>query len=199
MFFCHNLFKDELRGFSMKVMTLMLVGMFVLALGFVGAESYVYEDEDIVCAVGDDDVTCEYVEAEAGTFGTMCNDCYPVKTIVKGIVFDEASGVGIVGANVEIICDHDGALTTMYTQSLIGGFYVVKFDDSDCTIGDFVTVNAEKDGLVGTGGPKEVKDKILDCWNVVCICVPMVPEFGLVIGMLTALSAVGIFFVVRKE
>jgi hypothetical protein len=195
----HNLFKDELRRVFMKIMTFVFAGMFLLALGFVSAESYVYEDEDVVCVVGDDDVSCEYVEAESGTFSTSCTDCYPVKTIVKGMVFDEASGVGIIGANVEIICDHDGALTTMYTQSLFGGFYVVKFDDADCTLGDFVTVNAEKDGLVGTGGPKEIKDKILDCWNVVCICVPMVPEFGFVIGMLTALSAVGIFFVVRKE
>ena len=182
-----------------NVMALMFVGILVLAFGFASAESYVYKDEDVVCAVGDDDVTCEYVKPEAGTFGTMCNDCYPVKTIVKGIVFDEASNLGIVGASVEVICDHEGRLTTAYTQSLFGGFYIVKFDDADCTIGDFVTVNAEKDGLLGSGGPKEVKDKIFDCWNIICICVPMVPEFGVVIGMLTALSAVGIFFVVRRD
>jgi hypothetical protein len=198
VFFRHNLFKGELLDFSMKLMTLMFVGMFVLALGFVSAESYVYGDEDVVCVVGDDSLSCEEIVPKADSFSTSCIGCDD-RTMIIGKTYDQDSGDPIVGANIEVICDQDGTLTTKYTQSLANGFYVVKFEAEECTIGDFVVVNAEKDGLVGHEGPREVEDRCMYDWIVLCICVPMVPEFGVVVGMLTALSAVGIFFVVRKE
>jgi hypothetical protein len=35
--------------------------------------------------------------------------------------------------------------------------------------------------------------------DVACVNVPLVPEFGAIVGVLTALGALGVFFVVRRK
>ena len=140
-------------------------------------------------------------------------------TIVGGQITD-SSGFPVQYANVEVICNG----TPKYTQSGIytleefkamaksapelrdyfdgqnvdiSGIYVVSFTSTECGINDKVTVNAVKDDVHGSMDGT-VADSV--CWyNFAIINVPLVPEFGVVVGMLTMISAIGIFFVVRKD
>ena len=182
---------------KLLLLTLLLVSVF--SLSFISAGEVVYQDEDVICVAEKDDVVCNYVEAKAatGAFSIACHGCNK-KTVVSGRLYDEATGEGVNNATVKITCDN-GALKTKTTTSFWNGFYIVKFDDSKCTVGDTVTVQAEKDGQTGIGGPETVTDKIHSCWDFVIMNIPMVPEFGAVIGMLTMISALGVFFIVRKE
>jgi len=120
-------------------------------------------------------------------------------TYVAGTITSEGSPVD--GAAVEVTCNGHVNSTT----SASDGSYSVSFSSEDCTNGNDVSVSASKDSLSGTNGDVEwyTEDTQIGCLqmivNVACADVPLIPEFGLVIGTLTAVSAIGVFFFVRRK
>lgn len=143
-------------------------------------------------------------------FVAACEDgdykCTPVKeTLVKGEVTYADSGDEVGKAFVNVTCYHDGEEYSRITKSLKygewKGWYFVYFPQSQCIEGDEVVVKATKGDLTG-----EVKGLVEDFITQKCfdldlarVDVPLVPEFGTVIAMLTALSALGVFFIVRRS
>ncbi len=143
-------------------------------------------------------------------FVAACEDgepsCVPVeKTLVKGEVTYADSGDEAARAIVEVTCFHDGEEYSRTTKTLKygewKGWYFVYFPQSQCVSGDEVVVKATKGDLIG-----EMKGIVEDFRTGKCfdldlarVDVPLVPEFGTVIAMLTALSALGVFFIVRRS
>lgn len=127
-------------------------------------------------------------------------------TLVGGIVYTDVNADGdydlgtdtpIDSANVDVACLHNNVTYHQYDISQSSGDYGVDFMISQCNIGDSLSVTATKGSLYGSE-PGQVNDSVLK-WNVGIVDVPMVPEFGIVVGSLTILSAVGIFFFVRRK
>ena len=126
------------------------------------------------------------------------------KTIVGGTIYDD-EGIVVEGADVTVSCEHTHG-THIGTYSIItnsseNGVYAVEFyedtsGEDNCVTDDEVTVYAEKGDMSGseTG---VVHDFGLTV-NLALINVT-VPEFGFFIGILTLLSAVGIFAFVRRQ
>lgn len=140
------------------------------------------------------------------------------RTIIAGKIYNVDYTDVIEGAKVEVTCgnDEDG-YNTLTMFSLPDGAYRVEFNSTNgfCLVDDSLSVYAEKDGLTGqkdgivkaagtcenTPGPdtENCLINVFDDVNVAVVNVPLVPEFGTVVGVLTILSAVGVFFVVRKR
>lgn len=119
-------------------------------------------------------------------------------TVVSGTIYQGDVTNGISDAEVTVSCNGYDETTT----SLSDGQYSVTFSASECDYQDDVTVIAEKDELVGTneGDVSMTYTFGYGCkLNVGVINVPLVPEFGLIAGALTMVSAVGIFFIVRRH
>ena len=123
-------------------------------------------------------------------------------TIVGGTIYQDVIENPTAGANVEIICNHSGVLSTKTTTSLGAGQYSIVFPCEQCIFGDEVIVNAQKDALSGTNEGEIDMSYNLPCGvklDVGIVNVPLVPEFGVVVGFLTMISAIGVFFVIRKK
>ena len=126
-------------------------------------------------------------------------DNRPNQTLVWGKVIDNANAKGIVGAYVHVECN-GYELERLSTHS---GYYAVFFAQEHCQLGDTVTVTSSYGDLYGvkTG----IIDQNLEQWFAVVdmdltrIDVPLVPEFGMIVGALTIVSAIGVFFVVRRD
>ena len=129
-------------------------------------------------------------------------------TFVMGTVYNDDYSSKIGGANITVACDHVGGvgegINYQYTTSASSGDqigdYQVSFPETGvgaCNGGDSVTVIAEKDGLTGSETETVVDDAILDM-DVAVINVT-VPEFGFLVGVLTLMGALGVFFVIRKD
>ena len=122
-------------------------------------------------------------------------------TYVSGTISDQSNGDPISGANVDITCN--GHLQSAISD--LNGGYSVQYPASECADGDDVSVSATYNGLSGNSDSVSwyTQNTQIGCLemivNVACVDVPLVPEFGFVIGTLTALSAIGIFFFVRKK
>ena len=116
-------------------------------------------------------------------------------TIVNGKIY-HAGDINdtIAGASVNVNCNGYSRNTT--SSSL--GSYGVTFCQNECTEGNLVTVYATSGGLYGSNSGV-VENGVINWLNVAVINVPLVPEFGLVVGLLTVLSAMVMFFVVRKH
>lgn len=117
------------------------------------------------------------------------------RTLINGkILYDGDIDNPVVNAFVNVTCNGNSVVT----NSSACGNYWVDFVPSECTNGDIVIVSATKDGLYGsrTG---IVEDSGISGLDIAVINVPLVPEFGFFVGMLTILSAVMVFFVVRKD
>lgn len=113
-------------------------------------------------------------------------------TRITGIVYDLNTLTAVEGVNVSIDCNSNVLDTT--SNSI--GQYTVIYDSSECTVGDTFDVSAEKNGLYGSNiGVVHDKENELDLGVA---NVPMVPEFTTIVGIMTLMAAVGIFFVVRK-
>ena len=120
------------------------------------------------------------------------------KTLVAGKIYNADYSDTVVGATVAVSCDNGIIVSVKNTTSQADGSYGVDFLEVDCEDGDTLSVYAEKDGMTGMEIGVINNDVFAD-WDLAIVNVPLVPEFGFVIGMLTILSAVGIFFVVRKD
>jgi hypothetical protein len=107
----------------------------------------------------------------------------------------------VLNANVEITCHGDSGDVVKNVSTGALGFYGAIFSQDDCREGDLVSVKAWKNDLSGLE-EGFVQYGFESCnlnLDVAFINVPLVPEFGVVVGLLTMISAVGIFFVVRKD
>ena len=129
------------------------------------------------------------------------------ETLIAGKIYNADYSDTVYNATVEVTCN--GNLET--TDSLSDGTYEVTYDESNCQSGDDLSVYAVCTGfqctetdsgnnIVGAntlGGT--IHDEVFHGYDLGIVNVPLVPEFGLIIGLLTILSAVGIFFFVRRE
>ena len=144
--------------------------------------------------------------------GNLCEDCDEHSTccgnysnagmtIIQGKVYEGELSNGIKGANVSITCYHEGNESTKNSVSWHNGKYLVFFQQSKCDYGDSLTVIAEKNELTGTNYGNVNLTSGTQCFelDVGVVNVPLIPEFGAVIGALTVLLAIGIFFFVRKN
>ncbi len=130
----------------------------------------------------------------------------PTKTVVAGKVYNADYSDTVSGANVNVTCTHNSSDTIIDTLidtlSLADGSYSVQFTADECALGDTIDVYGFKEGFgSGTGDGTKVNidmspsiDLALGVSNIV-----LIPEFGLVVGTLTILSALGVFFVIRRK
>ena len=117
------------------------------------------------------------------------------QTLIAGKIYNADFSDTIEEASVTIDCSGNIQSST----SLSDGAYSVTYDGEACNEGSSLTVSAVKGSLYGseTG---IIHDKALaGTWDLAVVNVPLVPEFGIIIGALTILSAMGIFFVVRRN
>ncbi len=115
-------------------------------------------------------------------------------THVAGIVYQNADIDDVVaGASVNVTCNSYSRNTT----SLSDGTYDAEFTCIECATGDTAYVSATSGSLYGSNSGI-VHDFGLTV-RIAVVPVPLVPEFGIFIGALTILSAVGVFFVIRKK
>jgi hypothetical protein len=114
----------------------------------------------------------------------------------------------VSGANVKVTCTHGDYENTLSNISNKKGSYTVEFNSEICTYEDVVTVDATDGSQYGrkiVTLAKECTGENEGCLydfgslNLAMIDVPLVPEFGVFAGALTLLSAVGIFFMVRRK
>jgi hypothetical protein len=120
------------------------------------------------------------------------------QTVVGGTIYQDIITNGVVGADVLVTCNG----TTIPTTSIANGAYSVNFDCSVCNYGDAVTVHASKDGLTGDNSGAVDMTWTIPCGiqlDVGIINVPLVPEFGAIVAVLTVMGALGTFFVVRRK
>ena len=137
---------------------------------------------------------------------------------LAGDVYIEGSAHDASGwsydADVSVSCLHNGSLYAKYdvTKDYLAGtvdeygnklgggqaHYVVYFDEDECGIGDSVNVLITKGNLAGQENFVLESEGTFRS-SIWLFEVPSVPEFGFFMGALTLLSAVGLFFVVRKD
>jgi len=120
-------------------------------------------------------------------------------TLIAGKIYDSpnfetANGVG--DANINVTCNSN----VLYTTSLSDGTYSVVFPIAQCPLNSNVTVFAEKNGISnsGAGIVHDYSNLIVDLYIGV-VNIALIPEFGVFVGALTLLSAVGVFFLVRRK
>lgn len=119
------------------------------------------------------------------------------KTIVNGQVRD-ASNNNVVGANVSISCNSNNVSTT--TDGV--GKYYYEFDGVDCPLGSLVSVQAVSGSESGSGSAnvQEIFNNGAVVINLALINITTaVPEFGLLMGLGTAISSAGAFLVMRRR
>lgn len=78
------------------------------------------------------------------------------------------------------------------------GSYAVSFLHSECSDGDLVIVYATKGDLSGENSGF-VENNLVPGLEIAIVNVPLVPEFGFFMGTLTLLSAMVVFFVIRRD
>jgi len=121
--------------------------------------------------------------------------------LVTGKIYDNDFTDEIADATVTVTCGESVQTTT----SLSDGAYKVIFTNSEtvanqvCDIEDSLAVDAVKGSLYGhkEGTIHDLYDAV--GFDLSVVNVPLVPEFSFFAGTLTILSAVGIFFFVRKK
>ena len=110
-------------------------------------------------------------------------------------------------ATVEINCTHGSETSSVTMQSNEIGVYSALFNTADCDINDTVFISAVKGDLSGstniTINTYIYQDAripmALEGGLGVGIVPMMIPEFGVFVGALTLMSAVGLFFLIRRK
>ena len=115
-------------------------------------------------------------------------------TFIAGKIYNADYSDVISGADVTVTCNGE----IIETTSLSDGAYSVTYFGTSCVEGADLTVSGVKGDLYGskTG---EIHSVESTNWDFSVVNVPLVPEFGLIAGMVTILGAVGMFFFVRKK
>ncbi|MBR9705453.1 hypothetical protein GOV14_00295 [Candidatus Pacearchaeota archaeon] len=126
---------------------------------------------------------------------------YPKVTMIGGDVFDASTNERVANADIIVECYRGNEVNIKKTKSFTNGKYIVTFTQDSvtgCFDGDTIKVSAIKGDLFGE--EMGIVDKeYLDNLDIGIVNVPMVPEFSVLIASLTILSAVAIFFVVRRK
>ncbi len=117
-------------------------------------------------------------------------------TIIAGKIYNSDYSATIGGATVKVTCN--GYVNE--TSSKNDGTYSVTYSENECHEGNVLSVYAYKSGV----GENTVSGKIYNDYptfdiNLGVVNVPLVPEFGVLVGGLTILGALGVFFLVRKR
>jgi len=118
-------------------------------------------------------------------------------TMIAGKIYNGDYSDTFSGANVTATCN--GNVQSMLSNSEGDYSFIYPETGSEgCNAGDSLSVSAVKGDLSGF---KEgtIISNVVDGWDLAIVNIPMVPEFGLIVGALTLVSAVGIFFFVRRE
>ncbi len=119
------------------------------------------------------------------------------ETVIAGKIYNADFTATVAGADVNVTCNG----TVKDTTSLDDGAYSVFYlDESLCHEGSSLSVHAYKEGVGENTLSGEIHDNypIVDL-NLGVVNVPLVPEFGAVVGVLTVLGALSVFFVVRRK
>jgi len=122
------------------------------------------------------------------------------KTIVAGKIYDSPNfetANPVADANINVTCNGN----LLNTTSLSDGTYSVEYVASvNCPDGSNVTVVAEKGGITNTGyGIVHDFTTVMPDIYLGIVNIALIPEFGLIVGTLTVLSAIGVFFLVRRK
>jgi len=123
------------------------------------------------------------------------------KTLITGKIYNADFSDVIINANVTVNCIHNGSANILNTLSIADGVYSVIYTENvstGCNNGDELTVSAIKDGLYGSRTGIINKDAF-DTWDLAVVNVPLVPEFSTIIGIMTILGALGVFFVIKRD
>jgi hypothetical protein len=115
-------------------------------------------------------------------------------TLIAGKIYNADFTAEIEGANVEINCN--GHVENVVSGA--NGQYNIIYSQDVCAAGDSLVVVAENDGMYGSASGIIHEDAIMNNWDLGVVNVAIVPEFGFFMGILTMMSALGIFFFVRK-
>jgi hypothetical protein len=123
-------------------------------------------------------------------------------TFISGIITDTTNGNAVVsGADITVNCN--GIIKTTTSDS--DGAYTVEYGISDCPLYSDISVSANYNGLNGESNDISwyTQNTQVGCLNLIvnvaCANVSIVPEFGALVGVLTVLGALGMFFVVRRK
>lgn len=142
--------------------------------------------------------------------GALPFECLPGTSTIGGGVFlsgddwTTVANVTVVGECTSSILNRSVIVNTTSTEI---GSYVLVFSDenmSTCAVGDNIIITAFKDGMVGYENTTLTKvagtlgDGCMKV-NIGLTNVPLVPEFGLLVGTITILGALGMFFVIRRH
>ena len=133
-------------------------------------------------------------------------------TIITGTIYNADYSDTVFNATVEVTCNGNQA-TPYPVYSFNDGTYMVEFSNKDCDDGDMAFAHAICVGSQCTEtvsgniivGENTKSGEVHDCGalipslNIGDVDVPLVPEFGFFVGMLTILSAGVIFCVVRRN
>jgi len=133
-------------------------------------------------------------------FGLMISSLALVSadTLIAGKIYNYDFSETVAGATVVITCNGNDQTKT----SLGDGSYSVIYNEiglNSCDNGDFLSVYASHPSY-GIGEVEgTINDDAVFTLDVGIVNVPLVPEFGVLVGVLTIFSAVGVFFLVRRE
>tara|TARA_Y100000310_G_C20680897_1_gene815857 strand:- start:53 stop:490 length:438 start_codon:yes stop_codon:yes gene_type:complete len=122
------------------------------------------------------------------------------KTLIAGKIYNADFSETVAGASVTVTCN--GNVQTDTSES--DGSYSVTYDEIDigsgsCDSGDALTVDASHTSY-GIGSESGIiHDDLVMTLDIGVVNVPLVPEFGFLIGTLTIISAIGVFFFVRRQ
>jgi hypothetical protein len=115
------------------------------------------------------------------------------KTIVAGKIYNADFSDVVGNASVVVKCN-----TEMGNAfSLADGTYAVAFNETECNGGETVIVSASKGDLTGSA-TGDVSDNVVLDLDIAIVNVPLVPEFGMIVGFATVLSAIAVFFMIRR-
>jgi hypothetical protein len=122
-------------------------------------------------------------------------------TVITGKIYNADYSATVSDATVEITCG-DSQDAFQSTTSLSDGAYSVSYLNAICQQGSDLSVHAFKEGV----GENTVLGEIHNNYplqnfdlNLGIVNVPLVPEFGAIVAGLTILSALGVFFLVRRK
>lgn len=121
----------------------------------------------------------------------------PSTTFIGGTIYDGHTGKitdVVEGASVTVTCN--GNIKTYTSES--DGSYSVNYDTSVCGVGSTLTVSATHPSY-GVGSESgTIHDGNVE-FDFALVNVPLVPEFGVAIGGVTLISAICIFFLIRRK
>ena len=130
------------------------------------------------------------------------------ETMIAGKVYNDDHSDTVIGANITITCNTHIKTTTSNSVGDYGVTYL-EIGLEDCDAGDDLSVNAvcanvdcteviSGNTIVGENTVSgTIIDDVADTWDLAIVNIS-VPEFGLFMGALTLLCAVGIFAFVRR-